>query len=125
MDLEGVIDKLNVKEFVAIVAGLVASRMANSVLPADKKDIIKVGAGFAGSFVANELATRSPKYAVPISLVGLGLTAFAADPVADRVTIEVSKSVGAPIVVKANPVVVEAVETVETEKAGEELAIEL
>jgi len=135
VDIEEIISKANIKEFVAVTAGLVASKLSNNVLPIKdekQRDLAKVAIGLGGAYIANELAERSPKYGEFAALAGLAATAFAADPVADRVTIEVSKNVGVPVVVRANPpvrvvrtreVVTPAVKVEEAKP--EELAIEL
>lgn len=104
VDIEEIVDKANVKEFVAIVAGLVGSKVADSVLAnmdAKQRDLVKVGAGLVGTYLMNDMAAKNPKYGEFLALGGLAMTAFAAKPVADRVSLEVAKKVGMPVVVRA------------------------
>ena len=104
VDIEEIVDKANVKEFVAIVAGLVGSKLADNVLvnmEPKQRDLVKVGAGLVGTYFMNDMAAKNPRYGEFLALGGLALTAFAAKPVADRVSVEVSKKVGMPIVVKS------------------------
>lgn len=133
MKVEEILDKANVKEFIAIVGGNVGGKLLNNViakLEPKQRDIVKVAGGLIGAYVMNELAERNPDYAEYLSLAGLAFTAIAAQPVADRISLEVSKATGTPIVVRANPVIVEPVtepvtEPVIDEEKPEEIAVEL
>jgi len=103
VDIEEIIDKANVKEFLAVTVGLVGSKIADGLMvsmDAKQRDLIKVGVGLGGAFVANDFAEKSPKYGEILALGGLAATAFGAKPVADRVSVEVSKRTGTPIVVQ-------------------------
>ena len=130
VDLKELIDKINVKEFIAITAGLVGSKLVDVVAPnVDPKQrlLIKIGGGLAATYLLNDMAEKYPEYSEWAALAGLATTALAAKPVADRITVEVSKRVGAPVVVTANVEPAEPeVEKVEIEEEKpEELAIEM
>ena len=128
MRLEDIVDKLNIKELIAITAGMVGARMGDQLfagIDPKYRDLAKVGVGLGATYVLNEMSERNPEYGELLALVGLATTTFAATPIANRITIEVSKAVGTPVVVKA-PAEVEIPEEVEIEeKKPEELAIEL
>ena len=104
--IDEILDKANVKEFIAIAAGLVGSNVVDKItanMDAKQRDLVKVAVGLAGAFAANEFAERNPDYAELLGLLGLGLTTVGAEPVANRIKIEVSKAAGVeteyPIVV--------------------------
>lgn len=103
MNFEDILDKANVKEFIAIVAGLVGENVIDKVtanMDEKQRDLVKVVVGLGGAFAMNELAERNPDYAELLGLAGLGLTALGAKPVAKRIEIQVSQAVGQPVVVR-------------------------
>jgi hypothetical protein len=98
-----IIDKANIKEFIAIIAGNIAGTAADSVLvnSLDSNQIlaVKTLGGLAATYAINTYAEREPGYSELLGLAGLAATAFAAQEPSRRVSVEVSKKLGKPVVV--------------------------
>ena len=100
VSFDEIIDKANVKELIAMVVGLVGSRMADGLLSgydAKTRDIIKVGGGLVATYFLNDMAGKYPGREELTALAGLAATAFAAAPIAGRISIQVARSTGMPI----------------------------
>ena len=106
--IEDVIDKVNLKEFIAIFAGNVAGTAIDSIsagrLDSNQLLAVKTVGGFAATYLLNTYAERQPGYSELIGLAGLATTALAAQEPSRRVSIEVSKRLGKPVVVASKPV---------------------
>lgn len=96
------IDKANVKEYIAITGGLVLSRVVDAFtanMDAKQRDIAKAVGGLVATYLLNEMSERYPEYSEMLQLAGLATTAMGATPVANRISVQVSKFVGAPVVI--------------------------
>ena len=102
-----IVDKANLKEFIAIILGNVSGSAADSLL-AGKLDsnqllLAKTLGGLAATYGLNSYAETSG-YPELLNLAGLATTAFAAHEPSKRVSIQVSKSLGKPVVVGSKTV---------------------
>jgi len=109
MDFEELANKANVKEFVAIAGGMVASNFVRDFVTKRLPDVdpllrdAGVALGALGlTYFINEQAVKSPERAELLGLIGLATTTLGAVPVANRVTIQVAKATSKPIVVEKN-----------------------
>jgi len=104
-----VVDKANVKEFIAIIAGNVLGTAADSVLVNRLDDnqrlLVKTLGGLAATYGINRYAEGQPRYSELLGLAGLATTAMAAQEPSRRVSIEVSKKLGKPVVIASRPAV--------------------
>jgi len=104
VDFEKMINKMNVKEVLAIVAGgtggkFLDNALSNFITDTNQRAIAKVVVGLLGAYAMNELAERYTDYAEILALAGLGFSAVAAEPITERVTAEVASATNTPVVV--------------------------
>jgi len=131
VDVKEIVDKMNVKEVIALVAGNTGGKYLNNVIGGLLKDenqraVAKVAVGLLGSYAMNEIAERAPEYGEIAALAGLAFSAIAAQPISEKLTAEIAAATGTPIVVRAeNPVIVKTAEPVINEEKPEEIAVEL
>lgn len=118
VDVMGIIEKANVKELVALALGGTAGRFLNNAISKfitdeNQKTLAKVAIGLVGAYVANDFAEKNPRYAEVLSLAGLAATAIAAQPISDRLTVEIAAATGEPVVVVSRGVEVSETPVVE------------
>lgn len=105
VNFDEIIDKANVKEFIAIVGGLVASKVIDSAMAKfdpDKRDAIKALGALGVTYFINDMAEKQPDKAELLGLAGLLTTTVGAVPVANRVSLQVLKFTGSPIKIVAS-----------------------
>ena len=99
-----IVEKANIKEFVALVAGGVAGKLIGAVvdkmqIDQNQKTLAKVGIGLAGAYLFNDLAEKYVGSAELFSMLSLAMTAVAAQPVTERLNVEISALTKTPIVI--------------------------
>ena len=105
MKLEEIVDRANVKEFITIAGGIVASKVIDSAMAnfdTNKRDAIKALGALGATYFINDMAEKQPDKAELLGLAGLLTTTVGAVPVANRVSIEVAKFTGSPIKIHAS-----------------------
>lgn len=116
MDIEEIVNDINLKEALAIAAGLVVGRRVPSLISKVTTDpklqrVGQVAVGLGGSYLANYLAKQSfatGKSGLLLSYAGLAASAVAAQPIADTVDEAISQiNVGGVRVIRKQPVRVE------------------
>ena len=106
VDVKEIVDKANIKEVVVLVlgdAGEIAldNVLSNFITDENQKTIAKVAIGLGGAYAMNELAESNRDWAEILALAGLGFSAIAAKPIAQRVAGGMAAAARAkPVVVK-------------------------
>lgn len=114
VSFDEIIDKANVKELIAIVLGMVGSRVIDGLaanVDSRTRDIAKFVGGEVATYFLNDMAEKNPDKAELLGLAGLVTTTIAATPIANRLSVTVAKYTGTPIKIVASknpePAVVE------------------